>query len=102
MNIFILINFLLRTNTGTFLNSGVQKESFLKLIGSGLQKEPKDIAIDNHEDLLGKGVVNIQHEGIIAYCTPLDFSVVDFHCFVCSQNPDNQWKLVDVVQEDIL
>lgn len=78
------------------------KESFLKLTGSGLLREPKDIVIDNHKDLLGKGVVNMQHEGIIAYCTPLDFSVVDFHCFVCSQNPDNQWRLFDVVQENIL
>lgn len=78
------------------------KESFLKLTGSGLLKDPRGITIVDHHNFLDNGIVKVMSEGVEAYCTSVDFEEGDFYCFVCSQREGIQVRLRGVVQENIL
>ena len=60
------------------------KESFLKLTGSGLSGEPKEIAISEHDDLFNKKTLEVRYKGSRAYGTFLNLDRSNFECFVCS------------------
>ena len=63
------------------------KESYLKLTGSGLLKEPKSITLQDHSVLLHKDIVSI-NDGMTAYSVRLNLNIENLEGFVCSRKND--------------